>query len=182
MHMDDWLPAYDFSSVHAITILEVQEVAYAALLRADLARPLLVRSLMWLRSLPAWNAGRPGPTPPPDYPVRALAGLEFTVLADAPPNELLLGLEGRFWEPSGGLRKSAPDDFMKPIPPGYARALWNFTLAPQALGTRLRTETRVACGDPESRRRFARYWRVVAPFSGLLRRAMLAEVAREAAP
>jgi hypothetical protein len=42
----------------------------------------------------------------------------------------------------------------------------------------LSTETRVACGDEGARRRFGRYWRVVAPFSGLIRGAMLREVER----
>jgi hypothetical protein len=43
---------------------------------------------------------------------------------------------------------------------------------------RLRTETRVLLTDEASRRAFARYWLVVKPFSGLIRRRWLA-LARE---
>ena len=46
--------------------------------------------------------------------------------------------------------------------------------------TRLVTETRVQCLDAASSRRFGLYWVVVRPFSGLIRRAMLRAVAREA--
>jgi hypothetical protein len=37
----------------------------------------------------------------------------------------------------------------------------------------LTTETRVRCTDPAIRRAFLRYWRVIRPFSGLVRREAL---------
>jgi hypothetical protein len=42
------------------------------------------------------------------------------------------------------------------------------------------TETRVLCTDPGSRRAFRRYWRIVRPFSGLIRIEMLRSIRREA--
>jgi hypothetical protein len=45
---------------------------------------------------------------------------------------------------------------------------------------RLVTETRVGCTDAGSRRRFRLYWLLVRPFSGVIRKAMLGAVAREA--
>jgi hypothetical protein len=35
------------------------------------------------------------------------------------------------------------------------------------------TETRIVCTDEASRRAFLRYWRVIRPFSGLIRLEML---------
>jgi hypothetical protein len=59
--------------------------------------------------------------------------------------------------------------------------VWTFSVEAQPPGTtRLTTETRVACADAASRRRFRLYWLVVRPFSGLIRTAMLSAVAREA--
>ena len=112
--------------------------------------------------------------------MRPILGIDFTVLADVPPSELVLGLQGQFWRLAGGLSHTQPTDFRAPVPPDLARAVWSFATSPVAAGTRLRTETRIACGDPATRRRFARYWTVVGPFSGLIRRAILAEIRREA--
>jgi hypothetical protein len=44
----------------------------------------------------------------------------------------------------------------------------------------LTTETRVLLTDEASRRAFARYWLLIRPFSGLIRRRWLAAVARRA--
>jgi len=43
-----------------------------------------------------------------------------------------------------------------------------------------RHEIRIACPDPRSRRKFALYWRLVGPFSGLIRKRML-EIVRDRA-
>jgi len=44
----------------------------------------------------------------------------------------------------------------------------------------LATETRVHVPDPVSRRKFARYWRVVRPFSGVIRMGVLRAAKRRA--
>jgi hypothetical protein len=44
----------------------------------------------------------------------------------------------------------------------------------------LSTETRVHVADPESRKRFRRYWFVVRPFSGLIRIQLLRAARRRA--
>ena len=44
----------------------------------------------------------------------------------------------------------------------------------------LTTETRIHVSDPISRRRFERYWRLVRPFSGIIRRRVLVAAKRRA--
>lgn len=56
----------------------------------------------------------------------------------------------------------------------------DFTATPDGDGTLLATETRVFLTDERSRRRFAAYWLVVRPFSGLVRRSWLAAAKRRA--
>jgi hypothetical protein len=65
---------------------------------------------------------------------------------------------------------------------GYAKMAANFRLDPIVGGraTRLSTETRVACTDPTSGRRFARYWRLIRAASGVIRRSWLAAIKRRA--
>jgi hypothetical protein len=50
----------------------------------------------------------------------------------------------------------------------------------RALEGSLVTETRVHVPDPVSRRKFVRYWRVVRPFSGLIRMLVLQAAKRRA--
>jgi hypothetical protein len=105
----------------------------------------------------------------------------FILLGQRPPHEIALGAIGRFWTAASKPVRVAPDAFGRFQEPGYAKAVWDFTLAPIGDGaTRLATETRVWCADAASRRRFRLYWLVIRPFSGLIRRQMLRSIAREA--
>ena len=111
----------------------------------------------------------------------ALGQSGFRTLADEPGREIVLGLIGRFWTPSGGLCRGDADDFVAFDEPGWAKAAWNFYLTPLAGGgTLLETETRIHCTDAGSRRRFRAYWLVVRPFSGLIRRVALQQIKRAA--
>jgi hypothetical protein len=102
---------------------------------------------------------------------------DFALLEEAVPSELVLGLTGKFWTPSGGLVPSDPSTFRARPAPGLARAAWNFRVEPvDGARTRLMTETRVRCGDDQTARRFRMYWRLVSPGSGLIRWAILGMV------
>jgi hypothetical protein len=103
----------------------------------------------------------------------------FVVLDEAPGDEIVLGLVGRFWSPTGGLLRVDPAEFAGFDRPGYAVAAWNFTLRGDGPVT-LATETRVRLTDDGARRRFRPYWALVGPFSGLTRREMLRVVRRAA--
>jgi hypothetical protein len=104
----------------------------------------------------------------------------FVLLGERPERELALGVVGRFWTPGGERVTLDADGFRAFDRPGYAKAVWDFRLTPEHGATRLSTETRVWCLDAASRRSFRRYWRVVGPFSGLIRMALLRAVLREA--
>ena len=54
--------------------------------------------------------------------------------------------------------------------PGFARAAMNFRIVGEGNGwTKVTTETRVHAVDPETQRRFARYWCVIYPGSWIIR-------------
>lgn len=186
--IDAFLPQFDVAASYAIGVAAPPERVWAAVRALEMRGSPVVRGLFLLRSLPALLA----------HPRRTLAarregrrglGLTldqllrggFTLLGERPGEELLLGLVGRFWRTDGGIVRVAAEEWRDWERPGYAKAAWNFTLAPGADGAvRLATETRVRCTDVASRRRFLRYWRLVGPFSGLIRRDMLRSVRRAA--
>ena len=181
--LDDILPIYDVASRHSIRIDAAPGRVYQAVRSVDLGRPWLIRVLMGIRKVPARAAAmlRPDAAPAREgAPRRAVQGLAFTVIAEAPDEELVLGLLGRFWTSSGGVIPATPDRFRLPPPPGLAQAVWNLRVEPEGTGTRLSTETRVRCADAATRRHFLRYWRVVRLGSGLTRRSMLRLIWRTA--
>lgn len=65
--------------------------------------------------------------------------------------------------------------------PGSIRAAANFMAEPEGEGrARLITETWVDATDEGAAKRFRRYWRVVGPFSALIRRRWLRAIAKRA--
>ena len=139
----------------------------------------MVRLLTGLRAIPAWLAAvrrgrRPAPTGATGQ--RSVGAVAFTVIAEIPGEEFVLGIMGRFWTPRGGVVVAAADRFRHGPPAGLAQAVWNFRVTPNGAGTELSTETRVRCGDEATRRQFGRYWRIIRPGSGLLRRSLLRHI------
>ncbi|HYC94023.1 MAG TPA: hypothetical protein VEO54_32795 [Thermoanaerobaculia bacterium] len=159
MLIDSLLPHCDFYERHSIVVRATPERAYDAIVNADLTRSWLTRLLLALRGI--------------TRPARSM----FSVAAEDPPREIVLGIEGPFWKPT--CKPSAPD-FRSPVSPDVARAAWNFSIEREDdARVRVTTETRILCGE-NARRRFALYWLFVRPGSGLIRRMMLRAVRREA--
>ncbi len=180
--IDEFLPTYDVAECHQVQVRAPLERVYNAVRRLDLGGSGVVRTLFWLRELPALlrssnrgAAGRLGLT------LDALLDSGFVLLGERPNEELVLGLVGRFWTSSGGIQRLTIKGFRDFQQPGYAKAVWNFSLSGQAGGTTLlTTETRVLCLDATSRKRFFPYWSFVGPFSGLIRRQILRSIKRQA--
>lgn len=188
MLIDEYLPRYDVSERHRTHVAASPEVTYAALWTTDLARGPLVRIIIALRALPGaignGAAGLRALRQRGSKPVTLATFQErgFRVLAEEPPTELVLGLEGKFWRPTGNISTPSATAFRsQPAAPGTARGVWNFHLRSRADGsTELTTETRVLCADGGARRRFLPYWYAIRLGSGLIRRAMLRDIRRSA--
>lgn len=180
MLIDSFAPNPDAVETHFININASPEVVYRALWTADLGGSLTIKFLLALRSLPEFIAHPRQPLPPDrKVTLQTLIDVGFGVLAEQPGKEIVLGVSGRFWRPTGNLSAFNRTDFDAPLPAGLARAVWNFHVEGVNDQTILSTETRVTCGDPGSRRKFRAYWFFVRPFSGLIRRLMLRAVRRE---
>lgn len=188
MLIDDFLPRFDVSERHRIRVRASMQATYVALKTSDLAASALSRTLLFLRAVPnALLRGLPG--------IRALASRRhepvtlsafesagFRILAEHAPEEIVIGLEGRFWMPAATLCTPGAAEFLGSAPlPGTARAVWNFTVRDLGGGAcELTTETRVLCADRSARIRFLPYWMLIRIGSGLIRRTMLAAIRRTA--
>ena len=181
MLIDDHLPHADFAERHALRVHAPPERAYEAARRLDMSGSMLVRGLFALRSLPALFTGKAGRGEKRlGTTMDRLLHNGFVLLDERPPHEFVLGLVGRFWTPAGGIERIHPAEFPVFDRPGMAVAAWNFTVLPTDEGSLVATETRVRCTDDAARRSFARYWRVVRPFSGMIRREALRAIRRTA--
>jgi hypothetical protein len=179
MLIDEALPHFDFVERHGVDIAADNASVWRALHEADLAGPLSVRLLMGLRALPAAIASRHLPRRR-KVTLRTLQQAGFKQLAENAPHETLLGIVGEFWRLRGNVSDFEAANFSMLIDGRRARAAWNFVVETTGNKSRLTTETRVACPDARSRRRFRLYWTIVRPFSGWIRIAMLREIRRTA--
>ena len=184
--IDELMPTWDVRERHTMAVDASREATYEAITRADLAPPL-VRALLLLRALPeALARGRSGVDKlrsrgREPITLRTFERNGFRILAERRPEEIVIGLEGRFWTSSGALCETSLERFRDTAPaPGAARAAWNFVVRRGRRGVILETETRVQCADGVARRRFLPYWYLIRPGSGLIRRAMLRQIRRTA--
>jgi hypothetical protein len=139
---------------------------------------------MGARVLPGRLLGSPRARFGADEPLLGWAvRFGFTVLGQDERQELVVGAIGQPWLAGGrGVAVADGTQFATFDQAGYAKMAASFRLDPIAGGgtVRLSTETRVACTDAASARRFARYWRLVRPASGAIRRSWLAAIKRRA--
>ena len=180
MLIDLYAPNPDAAERHQINIQAPAEEVYRALWTADLGGSPVIKTLLGLRSLPEFvrHPRRPH-FRDQKVTLQTLIDSRFGRLAEEPGREIVLGVAGRFWRPTGNILPFCEENFTGPVSAGLARAVWNFAV--QDLGASssiLSTETRVVCGDPASRVKFRAYWLVVGHFSGLIRRLMLNSVKR----
>src|SRR5262245_51654149 len=188
MLLDGFLPNFHVRTRHAIRVATPPERVYACLRSTDFDHWGVARTLYAMRALPAF------PTAPKEtwrrfsrelrrqrFTLEDLLTNGFAVLGERPGEELVLGTVGRFWRARGQLCATSQERFVEPAPPGTAKAAWNFSVRRHPNGgTELRTETRVLCADSATRWRFRVYWTLIRPFSGLIRREMLAAVRQQA--
>ncbi len=156
--IDEVLPRFDAREVHSVTLRLPAEQAVALALSTPVAADPLVHALFRVRGLR--GRGTIG---------EALTGLGLHELARA-DGEIVFGACGTPWRPGGGIHAFGG------ARAGQVRMVTDF----RADGETLTTETRIEAVDDAARRSFRRYWRVVGPFSALIRRRWLVAIAKRA--
>ena len=164
MTVTDALPVYHHREHHSIWIDASPDAALAAARETRPEDVPLVSVLFRLRGLQSRR----------EAPIWASMQARGFRLHDP---ETLTAI-GRPWTPGARLRPG--EDFVHFSEPGYAKMAMDFRALPDGEGARLETETRVFLTDASARRRFAAYWLVVRPFSGLIRRHWLRAAKRRA--
>ena len=188
MLLDRYLPRYDVTEAHAVVVDADTDLTWQAVRRSDLSRSAVMRVLLELRSLPnrlqrVLKRRPSGPARPP-LTLDDMERAGFVLLGEWPGHEIVFGTVVQPWkavtddEPAPQVE---PGRFAAFDTPGYVKVAFNIRVEPYGSGRALiTTETRTAATDPTSLRRFARYWRLVGPFSALIRRLLLRIVTSDA--
>jgi hypothetical protein len=187
--IDEFLPRYDFAMVHASVLPAQPEACYRAALGVDLLRDPVIRTLLGIRSLPQRLADRltrrhhvaTTAQLPPTFRLTDMVRYGWIVLDEQPNVELVLGQIGRPWKSAGASSGPTVDAtaFAAFDRPGFAKIAANLRVERYGAASILTIETRVALTDPQSLRRFTRYWTFIRPFSALIRQIALRLVAAD---
>ncbi len=172
MLADEFLPVYDVSDEVATVVEADAQTTWDALMDADLIevgrRRPLVALLGAVRVLPDLVWQRLHGEHPPSAPERLtlrdttklpMNGGGWLLLGEQPPQEIVLGLVGRFWRPVIEYAELEPGAFKDWAEPGFGKTVY-------ALGTRRLQEERTllwammrtATTDEHARTWFRRYW------------------------
>ncbi len=168
---EKYLPVYDFSEHHQLDIKARSQVVANCVESANFRGSFLINLLTRLRGMPPSKGG-----------IESVTRMGFVLLERDAKKEVILGLIGQFWKPSGNIIKvGSRDEFLQFNESGFLKATWNFAIRETAVDSSvLETETRIQCLGPDAKRKFARYWFFIRPFSGLIRMEMLRSIRRRA--
>jgi hypothetical protein len=144
----------------------------------------LIFWMLDIRNLPAKLTGNHVPTAVQPGPfLDQLYKGGFIPLAEVPGCEIVFGLVGQFWKLAGGEDPHIPSPgaFLAFDDPAYAKVAANLLVSVDEQGcTRCSTETRIHVPDPQTRRKFATYWRIISMGSAFIRVLWLKAIKRKA--
>lgn len=172
--IDEILPRYDFREIHSASIQAPSNIILDCIARMKMADDPMVRLAITLRELPTRLIGGSSRKP--------LDFDDFTPLARDGNSSLAVGLIGAFWQADYGLLAvDSLEMFTANDNKNVCRLVIGFATAAHSSGkTILTTETRVFCPTSTVKRKFAPYWYVIRPVSGLIRKRMLSRIRRQA--
>lgn len=170
--LDEILPKYNVSAKYSIRINAPPEKIYKVL---DQGLPVgaVTKILMALRGIPRLFRGGRSKNIPPESAFYRLKQLEN--------REVVIGIIGQFWKPvARPIKINSLEEFLSFDRDGFCKAALNLRITENGPGVcDVITETRVlSYGSAESE--FREYWRVIAPFSGLIRREILRKIKQRA--
>jgi hypothetical protein len=177
--LDHFMPAYEVREVHETRVGAPADVTYAVAEGLDLQQSPLVKAIFRGREL--LMGASPETRQRPHSFLSEIFAIGWRTLQQQPHRYLAIGAVTQPWLPDVQFRGLPPEEFAAFQEPGYAKIA--VSVVAESIGpteSLFRTETRVMTTDPESRRRFRRYWSLVSPGVLLIRREMLRLVRREA--
>lgn len=180
--IDTQLPHFQARSFNAVVVDAPPEAAYRAVRDLDprqVAQAVPAMQLMgWFRTLPVRISARyrQDSEPAPETLPADQAEEAFVPVAETPGTEFVVAMIGKFSSPTElEFRRFDPAEFAGFTETGFGKVAVSFLVLPYGTSRALLcTETRTATTDPNTARRFQRYWQIIRPFAGYIMRRWLA--------
>jgi hypothetical protein len=177
--LDRFMPEYEIAERHYVNVAAPADITFSTACAMDLQDSGIVRAIFKTRELLLRGKAQED-----DLPRGLLAQTEalgWTVLAEIPSREIVMGAITEPWKGIPVFRSVAPDEFAAFHEPGHVKIAW--TLRADPIGEEksvFHTETRAVCTDTESRTKFRRYWAFLSPGIILIRRLSLGPLKKAA--
>ncbi len=161
--IEKYLPQYDYTEVHKLTIAATPKACYEQTLQLNLSKSSIVKFLFRLRGLPF-----------KEHTLQSFAKkMKFTLLEESPYTEFIYG----FWTKKGIERIDDKDKFIHNGQNYKTKVAWHFLFTKVSNDfCEVRTETRVKCLTRRAGIIFSAYWFFIKPFSGIIRMKMLKQL------
>jgi hypothetical protein len=179
--LDRFLPHPEVDEYHSLQVHAPAAITFAAGKRMDLQAAPPIKGIFFLRSIPTLLQGKPFRPQGSLGILDETLTLGFGVLAEVPDREIVIGTYTTPWHEKVTFHPLPPDQFPGFAKPGYVKIV--VTLGAEPLGpdrSLFVTRTRAVATDPESRRKFRRYWAPMSAGIILIRWFYLPMVRREA--
>jgi hypothetical protein len=170
--LDRFMPVYDVVERHHIRVAAPAAVTLAAARKQNLLQIPLVRAIFKARELVL--RATPNERSQPQELLSAMQALGWSLLAEVPDREVVVGAVTKPWEPNVTFHALPPTEFAAFSDPGFVKIAWTLRADPVDGQTSIfRTETRAVATDAIARSRFRRYWALASPGIALIRRLSL---------
>lgn len=176
--LDRFMPVYDVAERHHIHVNAPADVTFAAACEQDLMASPIVGAIFTAREVVL------GSDPNTRHHQGLLAmtrSIGWSVLAEEPGREVVMGAATQPWKPNVVFRPIPPQAFAAFNEPDHVKIAW--TLRADAAGPHssiFRTETRVVTTDAAARAKFRWYWARFSPGIVLIRWLLLGPMRRDA--
>ena len=173
-NLDDFLPEYSFSERHEVRVHASPEVTAAALQAVTFDDIGVYTALMRIRAAASGQFGRPAALGGANV-LKTLRrpGSGFLLLRED-GKEVVMGMAGQPWASGRRPDVRTVEEYEAFQAPESVQVAFNLAVVDDGAGwSRIVTETRIRATDEAARRIMARYWRVIYPGSGMIRRMWL---------
>ncbi len=177
--LDRFMPVFEVVERHRIDVHAPAPVTLAVAKDMKLSSMPLVRAIFKGRELILGST--PDAQQRPKGLIAEMLSLGWSVLAEIPEREIVLGAVTKPWEPNVTFRAVLPDAFAAFSEPDYVKIIWTLRADPVDKNRSIfRTETRALATDAAARATFRRYWAFLSPGIVLIRRMSLGPLKRDA--
>jgi hypothetical protein len=173
------MPDYEVAERHHIHVAAPADITFVAACEADLMQSPIIRALFRTRELILGS--QPDAAEHPTGVLAFTKSLGWSVLADVPGREIVMGTVTQPWNANVVFRPLTPDQFVAFNEPDYVKIAWTLRADPIGENASIfRHETRVTTTDSVARAKFRRYWSCFSPGIKLIRWLLLGPVKAEA--